>query len=434
MGLIESRARVHIQFALATVFFSMLLVFTFYLFTQAETPCPPDPFEPNENPAQAFTLSPGTYPDLRICSGDRDWFRIDLGRTDRISATIRFPHPQGDLDLYLMDESGRRALDASTHTGPSGEEHVVYTTTEPTHVFLRVVGYRGATNAYTLTLQRDRTDDRFEPNDTPAQAPLITPGTYRDLIIVPDNPDFYAIHIPDNSTVQVGILFRQAQGDLDLWLTNRTGHSVASSTSSTDNEWVVYPAMTGGTYYIYVAGYRHAGNAYTLIYRMERIGACQEDAWAPNGSRDAAAPVDFGTYEMTLCPDTEDWFWIHGPGAGVLEVRIAFEHMLGDLDLKMWGAEDAGLLGASTGITNLETISRAFDAPFDAYVEVYGHDLVMGVPYTLSARWATFTPTPTPTSTPTPTPTSSPTFTPTSTPTPVPRRWRTYVVYVTVGG
>ncbi len=398
---------------------ALLLLFT-RLLVQGDTGCPADPFEPNESASQARQISPGTYPDLSLCPNDQDWFRVDLGRNDRISATIAFPLPRGDLDLYLLDETGRRVLDAGTHTAPAGEEHVVYTTTEPTHVYLWVTGYKGASNTYTLTVQLTRTDDIFEPNDDMNHAPHIRPGTYPGLIILPGNPDFFAIDVPDNTIVQLVILFSHERGDLDMWLTDRTGHAVASSTSSTDNERIIYPAAVGGTYYIYVAGYQNASNTYTLIYRMEQVGACEDDSFAPNASRDAAAPLDFGTYALTLCPDTEDWFRVHAPGGGVLRLLATFEHMLGDLDMRWWQEGRPTPIASSEGIGNREIITRAFPSPEDVFVEIYGHDLSLGVPYTLTADWATFTPTPTSTPTPTPTPTATPTPTPTLTPTATP--------------
>jgi hypothetical protein len=80
-------------------------------------------------------------------------------------------------------------------------------------------------------------EDAHEENDTAATAtPLssITPTEF--LASVNGDLDYYSLSVCRNTVVTVDARFRHALGDLDVYLENLTGTSVASGTSSTDNE------------------------------------------------------------------------------------------------------------------------------------------------------------------------------------------------------
>lgn len=76
-----------------------------------------------------------------VCEGDDDWYFVDAGTT-----VITFTHADGDLDLEAVDVEGRR-VDSSTSI--TDEERVTHTGP----YYVRVYGYSGATNAYTITLE-----------------------------------------------------------------------------------------------------------------------------------------------------------------------------------------------------------------------------------------------------------------------------------------
>ncbi len=375
--------------------------------------CQDDGYEENDTAAQAPLLQPGTYADLVICSGDEDWFRVEFPANTRVTVSITFTHAQGDLDLYLMDETGLRALESAT--SQTDNETLTYVATTDTRAYIRVAGYQGAANTYTLTYTTEAYDDRFEENDSIAQAPLLQPGTYPDLIITPNDADYFAVDMPARSVLQATIFFTHAQGDLDLYLTTET-RTLRSSTSSNDNEQVLYATDVAQRVYLYVEGYRGASNTYTLVLQVEEQGQCPEDAFAPNHTREEAAPLPPGEYGLTLCPQTEDWFRPDVSGPGTLLVRLTFRYMLGDLDLRLWDG-DTVLASSLNSRTDEEVITYVFDAAAQPRLHVFAaYTLSLGVPYTLTYIFATPTPTPTPTPTFTPTPT--PTATPTSTPTP----------------
>ncbi len=101
-----------------------------------------DRFEPNDSRATATTVGVGTQADLRVCSGDRDWFKSTTARTVRIA----FRHADGDLDLAAYDAAGAR-VGQSAGTGDTEQVNV------PAGGTVEVLGYNGATGGYSLTVQ-----------------------------------------------------------------------------------------------------------------------------------------------------------------------------------------------------------------------------------------------------------------------------------------
>ncbi len=106
----------------------------------SEPPCT-DRHEPNDSRTAAVTLAAGSHGELRVCAGDRDWFRISTAGTVRID----FRHADGDLDLAAYDRAG---VQVGTSAGSSDREQVAV----PAGGTVEVLGYRGATGGYALTV------------------------------------------------------------------------------------------------------------------------------------------------------------------------------------------------------------------------------------------------------------------------------------------
>jgi hypothetical protein len=110
----------------------------------------PDAFEGNASRTQAAPIAAGTYPGLRVCDGVSDWFLLDpatLG-SGQVSVRIDFTHSQGDLDLKAFDASGG-LVGRSEGTGDS--ESLSFPLSDSRYV--EVLGYGGAANTYSLTVQ-----------------------------------------------------------------------------------------------------------------------------------------------------------------------------------------------------------------------------------------------------------------------------------------
>ncbi len=94
--------------------------------------------------AHAVALASGTATSGRICAGDADVFRVSVTGTRTVA--VRFTHASGDLDIQALDASGSVL---SSSAGTSDVERVTGAGT----FYVRVFGYSGATNAYTIALE-----------------------------------------------------------------------------------------------------------------------------------------------------------------------------------------------------------------------------------------------------------------------------------------
>ncbi|MDA3863992.1 MAG: PPC domain-containing protein [Deltaproteobacteria bacterium] len=109
-----------------------------------QTPVDPectDIFEPNNSPESAEVIEPGSYEELKICSGDEDYFWLNASAD--FSVTIDFVHSDGDLDLALY----QNGTNISTSQSTEDSETVQGT---PGEYIIRVYGYNGAQGEYTL--------------------------------------------------------------------------------------------------------------------------------------------------------------------------------------------------------------------------------------------------------------------------------------------
>jgi len=117
--------------------------------------------------------------------------------------------------------------------------------------------------------------DAYEPNDfisVPEDAPQVWPPGVDDLTICPFDQDWFRVEVPGGSTLTVSILFSHDEGDLDLRLYDAAYSltvPVASSTSSTDDETIVWSVPFDGTYLIRVAGFAGASAGYDLVVAIE---------------------------------------------------------------------------------------------------------------------------------------------------------------------
>jgi hypothetical protein len=101
-----------------------------------------DAQEPNDGMSAARAVGVGTIAGLKICGGDDDWFAVSGSRTVR----VQFTSSAGDLDVVAYDASGAQ-IAVSQGTGD------VEQVTLPAGGKVRVYGYDGATNTYTLVVQ-----------------------------------------------------------------------------------------------------------------------------------------------------------------------------------------------------------------------------------------------------------------------------------------
>ncbi|HPD17256.1 MAG TPA: LEPR-XLL domain-containing protein, partial [Planctomycetota bacterium] len=110
--------------------------------------------------------------------------------------------------------------------------------------------------------------DPLEPNNSIATATVLgslPKITLNDLTIHDaTDQDFFQITAQDTGKLVVNLHFLHADGDLDLQIQDRLGNLIASSISTTDDEWLAIPVVGQQRYYIRVYGVAGATNQYDL--------------------------------------------------------------------------------------------------------------------------------------------------------------------------
>ena len=168
-----------------------------------------------------------------------------------------------DTGIYVFGSDG--LIDGYIDTTNPIDSVQISTTPGATY-YIGIIEWATTSDTFTvLAEQYDPTDDMFEENDTMGTAAtgLFEDTWYYNLIQADD--DWYIITVTAAwNRVQIDCRFTDADGDIDIALYDSAGVGLASSTSTTDNEYIDYVVdPAGGTYYIRVY-YDDAGNEYDL--------------------------------------------------------------------------------------------------------------------------------------------------------------------------
>ena len=96
----------------------------------------------------AATLG-STQVSAHVCSGgDNDYYKVYVQNGRSLSVTVRFTHSAGDLDVELLSSSGQRV---SSSESTSDVETVSGSNLVAGYYYVRVFGYDGASNSYTIS-------------------------------------------------------------------------------------------------------------------------------------------------------------------------------------------------------------------------------------------------------------------------------------------
>jgi len=377
-----------------------------------------DRLEPNNSRRRATNLGPvegvTEIPALTIHAtrpgrSERDWFRfetLDTGaETDYVE--IEFAHSDGDLNMILYDQFGRRLARATSKT----DNERISLDGRPAGVYYaKVFGRRGATAPYDLAIVAPETarGDALEPNDSPDTATdlqqLAGETSLTDLSIHANadgtpNDDWFQFETQavGDSTDYVEIQFSHYEGDLDMVLYDASGEPVAWSVSVSDNERVSLEGLSAGAYYAHVYGYWDATAAYDLVIEAPEEAAVG-DAFEPNDT--PAAATDLGPVEgVTSLTElsihagadgtpNDDWFQFETQAFGDSTdyVEIQFSHGEGDLDMTLCDASGQEVDWAMS-VSDNELISLEGLPAGIYYSHVYGYgdataayDLVIEAP------------------------------------------------------
>jgi len=146
---------------------------------------------------------------LFSCPDDDDWYALNLEAGDRVSVTLTVPADKGKLSLTLESPSGE-----VVGTGPTLKHTVAPNEAGKWLVAVKNIELDEVSYGLEVKVRPrcDKTEDRFEDNDSSAQAKLLTPGALSDLKLCPTDEDWYAVDLAEGESL---FLFAQAAPDPD---------------------------------------------------------------------------------------------------------------------------------------------------------------------------------------------------------------------------
>lgn len=239
---------------------------------QQPADCIPDAAEPNDSQLEAIEVGSGTYAGT-ACISDGDWFEIDALAGEQIVADVASDFGLGDVELTLYDDAGTALL---------SQDSFVYDVTTSGTYFAEIVlasdDLYGGGNTYVFDLfvgDTTCTPDPAEPNDDATEATPITPGTVPGISICDrQDEDWYSVDLLAGQTLDVDLLFSDAEGDLDLYLRDASDSTTLDAgRSNDDDETASYTASSAETVLIRVRLFADGGpidgNTYTLTASVQ---------------------------------------------------------------------------------------------------------------------------------------------------------------------
>jgi hypothetical protein len=359
-----------------------------------DLPIAPDHFEPNDRLPPSAIIDSNLVDNLTTHTPtDVDFFKVVLSATGGSGdfIAITFDSEQANLDMLLF--SGTE-IDPDTVVGfssnPTGPERISLERLPAGEYLLAIFASDDGITEYQLEVDLPEPvgaipEDRFEPNDTRANALEVAGSDSLNGLSIHNSADedYFKIELQADGTAEnfIAITFVDEIGDLDLQLLDSSGTVVDRSLSVTDNERISLDGVSQGVYYARVYGYQSDTNVYNIDFVLPTgttATAVFPDRLEVNDNRLRATPLSQTALLRGLSihnTSDVDFFKFTIDANEVLTdahfVGIAFSHAQGDLDL--WLQDDNGTtIRQSLGVSDFEDISLAGLPAGDYFIRVDG--------------------------------------------------------------
>lgn len=327
--------------------------------------CTEDMYEPNEQLADAITLTEGTHTGLMVCPNSVEWYRVDLAAGDRLTATTTFNNGDGNIDAELYEEGVATPVAVSNGMGNSEVVTSGLATAAKTYYVALTVGSTASGVAYDLDLAIAHSGGNGR--DLVAADVTVTP----DSIAAGTDVDVaYKVYNFGDTDIATGTMTRvwlsedttvDAVADVMLGELNVNAINSGEFENIALTATVPFDTMPNNYYVLIVVD---ADDAVVETYednneaiRPLAVGiGCAEDSFEDNDDSASAASVSAGDFPSRLCPDDDDWYAVEVQDGVQLDFDIAFEHDLGDIDMKLFDSNMAQL-DSSTSTADGESVS-----------------------------------------------------------------------------
>ena len=196
--------------------------------------------------------------------------------------------------------------------------------------------------------------DALEPNDTEASAAAVQPGLYSNLTLCGGQPDWFKLDLGAGDQVSLTVSPPNLAGtNFTTVLYDPTGtQALGSGSLQVDTS-----APAAGTY-PFVVRSTDARDDYTLRILVSRGTPCEDDAYEPDDSFTAAAPLDAGTHvNLMKCPNNADWYLVAVPRGQSLTATLRSDPTQGPLELDVYDSDGTTLLAKTTTTAPAEQVT-----------------------------------------------------------------------------
>ncbi len=243
------------------------------------------------------------------------------------------------------------AIDAGDHH-PKLMNYATGATT--TYLLLVYPGTTVSTAQYALSYMAVTTDDGYEPNNNMTlSAGISTPFDSSTLRAQDD--DWYYFSVPAGYTINAYLGFTDSIEDLDLYLYDYLGNQLAYSASANNNwELVTYNVLNPGNYYLQARLWNGTSNNYRMMVNL----TLWDDIYEDNDARGQAALITTGNHYNLVALD-DDWFNISVPERFTITANISFNHLIGDVDLRLYNRTGDLVSSSLSSSNDWELVSYA---------------------------------------------------------------------------
>jgi Ca-activated chloride channel family protein len=353
--------------------------------------------EPDDQPQQAQPVQfdrdqREQILELLSCPDDRDHVAVPLEPGDRFSVQVATKAdanpaaadpdaPQGtpQLALRILGSDGKTQLRGPAKPGDALQAVDLGRIDRRETVLVEVTNPAEIETPYTLTLKLlracPRTEDAFEPNDTPETARALTLGEPIKGRLCPVNDDHFALPLLPGQGVIVGAKTKVEVGgkDIELDVLGPDGAVLASGRQVQDAlVGRLAAAPTAGTYVVRLRGAIDTEADYELQVQVTPPCRERDDGMEPNDQAAEAKALDPAQLSqpiepIQLCPGDDDWMAVDLKAGESLFLDLTAnveqlpdaQDLAGQLTVEVW--DDKGTLwGRAVGpsATGQQTLGR----------------------------------------------------------------------------
>ncbi|MBA2661880.1 MAG: PPC domain-containing protein [Bradymonadaceae bacterium] len=337
--------------------------YSFIAYSPDENDCIDDVTR-NDSPANAAAISRERWNHFRACSARDDYHKIEVQGGEKVDVYVLFSKGSELTPSLKNAQQQDVAMKRSACTGYAWAR-IEIAEGQPAQSYVLRVG--GNDQAYQVTAFAEGVQgcagQQYEPNNTPAQATLVSPGytAFDDMAICePLDKDIFTFELVKGDSVWAELWFSHAKGDLDMTLYGPSqlaqvlgeGSGVAQGWSNDDNEELLYSATESGFHYLMIETADTANG-----YELDIETACGDrDRYAGNHTRALASPIGLDEHrDLKLCPGQPDWFLRQGFTGTTILGELTVQHgRASDVKLEVYNDANVRVAQASERNGRLE--------------------------------------------------------------------------------